>query len=428
MTPETDSVDYSGKGAMIAMLRDVGILLKGTILAQALGFLFVPILSRIYDPSAFGDFAVYQAALLIVTVIACLRFDQAILTAGDYIEAVDLFILCCVVASGVALLVLIGVLIFTQLPSLNQSFLGTLSIFWLVPATLVAGLSLAASALFTRMSEFKISASSKMFQSAANGGIAIPVGLLAPIPAGLVLADMAGKTIVIWIAIRHCVLPNRTSWNAKRLKALATTYSQFPKISVLGGLLNNGGSFLTPVVVYHIYGAHLAGQYSLVDRAVGLPLGLLVVTLSQAFSAHFGRLLRENPQDARAYFTTLVGRCALFGLIPVAGLLLTAPLLFPFIFGKAWQVAGLFAQILALNYLSAIIVGPVMTALVIAGKLGWQMFWELGRLVLLTLLWVIVAQNDLSIESALFGYSAASAAVNIIFVGLVWLHLNQRQV
>ena len=410
----------SETSTMQAMLRDVGTLMRGAVLAQILGLLFMPVLSRLYTPSDFGNFGQYQAAILLVSVIACMRYDMAILTAPDEHEAVDLFRLCFVVSTMVSLAVFVGILLYRQ-SSLPQNLLGAISTFWLAPATFMSGMALASGAILTRLGAFGLSAKTKFSQSGANGVVAAGVGVAMPSPAGLVAGDIAGKLIAITMAAHINLRYHSGTGGATSLKVLASNYSSFPKLSVLGGLLNNGGSFLTPVLIYQLYGAHMAGQVALVDRAISLPLGLLIVTASQAFSSHYGRLLREDPMGAQAYFKKLVVQSAKLALLPIAGLAIVASTLFPLIFGPQWVDAGGFAQILAIMYFSSIVAGPVNAALVIGGKLDWQLSWEFGRLVFLMLFWISVAVAHYRVEIALAGYAAISTIVNFIFIALVWV-------
>jgi O-antigen/teichoic acid export membrane protein len=136
-----------------------------------------------------------------------------------------------------------------------------LSPLWLAPATFVTGSTLAANAYFTRLGEFKRTASSKISQSVINGSVTTGVGLAAPNPLGFVLGDMVGKAFVIIQAakLHYCWGVERS--DTPRLGALIRKFADFPKYSIFGGLLNNGGSFLTPFALFHIFGAEAAGQY-----------------------------------------------------------------------------------------------------------------------------------------------------------------------
>ncbi len=66
----------AGKGYF---LRDVVKLLTGTTAAQIITILTAPLISRLFDPRAFGTLAIFVSLISIVGVIVCLRYEQAIL-------------------------------------------------------------------------------------------------------------------------------------------------------------------------------------------------------------------------------------------------------------------------------------------------------------------------------------------------------------
>jgi teichuronic acid exporter len=404
---------------MKAMLKDVWVLMRATLIAQGIGLLLIPLLSRLYGPADFGTFAIYQATLLLISVVACLRYEQAILTAESEAEASALFRLSLIVAALVAITVLLVSALFVAVMP-NASKMGTISLFWLTPAIFLTGGALAAGCYFTRRNLFVIAGRSRIAQSVLGGGVSVGFGAAATGGIGLAVGDMAGKSIVTLLALR---LFNRSKPQKASLHGafvVARKYAHFPRYSILGGLLNNGGSFLLPFVLFNIYGSEIAGQYALVDRVISLPLGLVIMALSQAFSAHCGRLFRENPSEALPYFNTLVSRLAIYALLPTALGYLLAPIVFPLVFGAKWALAGHYAQMLALMYFSTLVMGPVNSALIIAGKLRLQLLWEAVRFVLLAVTFGLASSGNWSAEGAISGYAWISIGVNLAFVGMAW--------
>jgi O-antigen/teichoic acid export membrane protein len=407
-----------------AMMLDVGILMRGTIIAQGLGLLLMPVFSRLYSPEDFGTFALYQAALLLLSVIACMRYELAIFGAIDEAEATGLFRLSLTIAALVAAILLLP-LIAIAVTGYGANLTGTMSPIWLAPATFISGGALAAGAYFTRLGEFKRAASSKIAQASTNGIATTVYGVAAPTGAGLVLGDLAGKAITILMAFRLYSVAHLKGGARPRLRTLSRKYVNFPKLSVVGGLLNNGGSFLTPFILFHAYGAEVAGQFALTDRVISLPLGLVIVSLSQAFSSHCAKLLRESPSQAEGYFKSLVRQSALLGVFPLIIGFFAAPFAFPLLFGAEWTLSGHFAQLLAPMYFSSIIAGPIQSALVVLGKLRHQLIWEAARFGLLIVVWGIILQANLGSDIAVIGFAWVNIVVNIAFVWIAWIQIKE---
>jgi O-antigen/teichoic acid export membrane protein len=247
------------------------------------------------------------------------------------------------------------------------------------------------------------------------------LGVYSPSGVGLALGDIAGKTFVLLVAYRF-----RMSASSKKLQptSLLKKYSQFPKFSIFGGLLNNGGTFLVPFVLFHFFGANAAGQYALVDRLISLPLGLAIISVSQAFSTHSARLLRESPEELPRYFKSIVANFALWGLLPLIAGCIAAPSLIAVLFGPQWEQAGTYAQLLALAYYSSVIMGPVNSTLVIMGDMRLQLGWEAARSVSLGAIFGLALYLKWPVETGLFGYAAVTFVVNLAFVWLAWIKIN----
>ena len=58
---------------------DVLKLVSGTTIAQLVGILITPVLTRLYAPEAFGTLALFTSITSILGVIACMRYELAIM-------------------------------------------------------------------------------------------------------------------------------------------------------------------------------------------------------------------------------------------------------------------------------------------------------------------------------------------------------------
>ena len=69
---------------------DVLKLVSGTTIAQLIGILASPILTRLYAPEAFGALALFTSITSILGVIACLRYELAIMLPESDEDAANL--------------------------------------------------------------------------------------------------------------------------------------------------------------------------------------------------------------------------------------------------------------------------------------------------------------------------------------------------
>ena len=77
-----------------AFATDVLKLVTGTTLAQIIVVLTSPLLTRLYGPEAFGFYALFASITGILGVIACMRYELAIMLPKTDEEAANLLGLC----------------------------------------------------------------------------------------------------------------------------------------------------------------------------------------------------------------------------------------------------------------------------------------------------------------------------------------------
>jgi O-antigen/teichoic acid export membrane protein len=117
-------------------LRDVGVLTGGTVLAQGLAVIALPILTQLYSPSDFNRLAVYSSLIGLMGVAASLRFNVAVALPERDENAMDLLRLA--MLSSSALAVLVGIVVFLM-PDRALDLLGNPGFepyLWMVPVGL----------------------------------------------------------------------------------------------------------------------------------------------------------------------------------------------------------------------------------------------------------------------------------------------------
>ena len=67
-------------------------LVTGSVFAQGIGVLVAPIVARLFAPEAFGFAALFTSIAGIISVVACLRYELAIMLPKTDEEAANLII------------------------------------------------------------------------------------------------------------------------------------------------------------------------------------------------------------------------------------------------------------------------------------------------------------------------------------------------
>jgi len=410
------------------MLKNIAIVLRGSVIAQAVGFMTLPILSRLFAPEAFGAYQLFQSIVAILLVMASMRFEVALLRAEGDAELRAVLRLCfaviLLVSSGVALLV--GLILVSGWPR-AAALPFTL---WLFPLALViGGLAQMLTYLVTREAAFSVSANSKVAQSGAYAATGLAIGATAPITAGIIVADLFGRFTLAGILLGWAWRRDRGLFgpvSKREIADAASKYREFPLISVPGGIVNTLGGVLTPMMIYATFSPYVSGQFGLVERGLTIPMALVVTAVSQVYMAGFAEAIRTPGQSALAQFRKVVRSMALLGVPPALILIGFGPAIFTIVFGERWQLAGEFARIMAPAFCLLLISGAVNMTMLLLGRQKLQMAWEVARLAAMLAVWTIVPILALSATTAVVLHSLVTMASCIAFLAMAYWALQKR--
>ena len=100
--------------------RNLAVVGGASVIGQGVLVLAAPVLARLYDPEAFGVYAVFAAILSVLLAASSLRYDLAVPLAQDRSEAVHLLAVSGVVALAVS--GALGVAVLVAGPAIAATF------------------------------------------------------------------------------------------------------------------------------------------------------------------------------------------------------------------------------------------------------------------------------------------------------------------
>lgn len=414
----------------LTILRHVGVLASGAVVGQLIGLLTLPILTRLYPPEAFGHYQLYLAATALFGVLPTLRFDYALLNArtdADAAALLDLNLILTLLFAGLAVL---GALAWETLGPALHLPAPVFSPYLLAPALIVASLYQYLVQFTIRERAFGLASWGKVWQAVVFAAVGVGLGLLLPNTLGIMVADLAGKVVYVGAA---CLVFQRVAvrlYNGVSRAELASAFwrnRQFALVSWPGSLISVLAAFTTPTLIYSAFTAADAGQYAMADRALTLPVAFVVQAVSQAYSADLVQKLREGDTDIRRAYRRMIGFMALLGAGPTLVVVLLAPMLFSIVFGGAWVTAGRIAQIMVAPAYAGLVYGSVNMVLILVGAQKMQAAWELGRFVVIALLWIVAQRLHLGLFTIVAFHAAITAALALLFVGIGDIMIGRRE-
>lgn len=323
----------------------------GNIVAIGITVLVTPVLTRLYSPEAFGLAALFASITGIIGVVACLRYELAILLPKDDGDAANVL-----GVSLIAVALMVGVsgllVVLCRGPILRALEAEELaSYIWLIPvAVLFGGVFLALNYWNLRTKLFGRLAIARTAQSAATNGSQLVLGLIGLACVGsLIWSAVVGAAIVALILAvliwRDEGKLFRTSMRLGKTLECVKRYRKFPLIDFWGSLLGAASQGL-PVLILGVYFAEgVVGQYAIARRVIYLPMTLIGAAIGRVFFQRAAEA-HSKGEDLTAVVEKVFRRLVMLALLPSLLAILTGREWFVLIFGSNWAEAGVFVQIL----------------------------------------------------------------------------------
>jgi O-antigen/teichoic acid export membrane protein len=408
--------------------QGVAILVTGTAVAQLVVAVTAPILTRLYDPSAVGTYAVATSVISILVAVTCLRYEFAIPLPESDVAAADVLALALLTNVGTSLLV--GAFLVVLGPRLVEAFgvpiLGPVIL--LIPLGQFGGGFVAAFTSWAiRTRSFAAIASTRLTQSGLMVGFQVAFGTVGATATGLLSGDVGGR-------IAGSIPLIRSTWRgqATALRGItwsgivlaAKRYRRFPIYSSGSALLNALGMEVPLLLIVALFGTHAGGEYAIAQRVVALPVTLLATAVGQVYVAEAARLVREDPNALRGLFGETTRRLALVAIVPGVMLAVLAPLLAKVVFGPEWGEVGLFVTILAPMYYLQLLTSPTGGTLDVLERQDLHLVRELMRLILITAVVVMAASLQLSPLATIVALSVIGSLVYVVYGLISWRALT----
>jgi len=393
----------------------------GTALGQGISVLATPLLTRLYTPSDFGVMGAFVSIVSIYIKVIAWKYDQAVPLPGERDVAKSLMALSLLLS--LLMICLIGILSewFTDdLGWLRKT--GLLPYMWIMPfAVAGAGLFQVFNCWAIREKAFVEMAGVRVGQ-----GLAIICGQLVGSliwigPLGLMLGDVVGRCLgtgtlagLLWK--RSKLDLGQTS--LRNMAAAARRYWRFPALSMGATVVSDASLILPPLLFAAFYTTEAAGWFALALRVVGAPSFFVGQAVGHVYWAEASERVRNNPSALRALFFLMVNKLLLLFALPMAVLAFLGPQLFALAFGENWREAGELVRYLAVPFLVRTAVVPVSETLSILERQDLQMFWDLGRAILVIGGLFLAHRLGWSAYDAVRLYAATMTAsyVSVVFI------------
>lgn len=324
--------------------QSIGLITLSLLAGAIMTFIALPFLTRLYSVQDFGQYGVALAFVSVLSTVANLRLDQALLVAKPEHQKSLIF------ESSVF--------------SLLFSILSAVVIGFIYDAEMAVAIAFGvfANTLIQSIYNYKFAHEAEWFCAGLNifrSLIVVTVQLSLPLMLSInLLNSYSVSSLAMIMVLLMYVLNQRlyqVSWNAFK------NYKDFIFSNTPHALLNSFSHNLPYYVVAHFVGFQAVGFYSIVERTLRVPINLMSQTIRQFFIRKFYQQDSATEALKSSVFLSLVSLpfFAIFFVLPESFYLM--------IFGQAWQGIATYFQILALGYW-AVFCNPPSSAYLIAKR------------------------------------------------------------
>lgn len=359
------------------LLRNILTVVSGTAGAQALTLAFMPVITRIYGPEAYGVLGTFLSVTLMLIPVAALTYPIAIVLPRRDGDARGLARLSLLIALGMAALVALLLYLFGDALTTRLQIQILQPYLLLVPLVMFSGaaLEICQQWLF-RTQRFRITASVAVGHSLLFNSIRTLAGLVQSSALVLVCSTALQHALhaaMLGLAMLRAKphIDNHDGDQSKQsgegaeqqsgLLAMALLHRDFPLFRAPQMLINAVSQHLPTLILAVYFGPAAAGFFALCRQAMSIPTNLIGKSVADVYYPRISRAIHDG-EPVAAMLIKATAALALVGLVPFSLVVAFGPWLFALVFGEQWQVAGEFARWLALAEYLVFVSRPCVVA------------------------------------------------------------------
>jgi O-antigen/teichoic acid export membrane protein len=338
------------------LLRNILTVVAGTAGAQAITLAFMPVITRIYGPEAYGVLGTFLSVTMMLIPVAALTYPIAIVLPKRDGDARGLVRLALAIALTLATVVALSLHFFGGRLAAALEIEIIQPYLMLIPFVMFCGaaLEICQQWLF-RTQRFRITASVAVGHSLLFNSVRTIAGLVQS--SALVLVCTTALQQALHAALLGLAMlrtkphednhAGEAGQDSPGMFELARAHSDFPKFRAPVTLINAVSQHLPTLVLAAYFGPVAAGFFALCKQALTMPTNLIGKSVADVYYPRISRAIHDR-EPVAAMLLKATTALALVGLVPFALVAVLGPWLFALVFGEQWHVAGEYARWLAL--------------------------------------------------------------------------------
>lgn len=403
-------------------------LMSGTLMAQMVLLAFLPILTRLYTPTEFGNYSLFFILSTIIGSVSSLRYEQAIMLPKSDRDAQVLLFISALLTIFISFLLSIIVVIFYDF---FLDYFNTLSyLVWLLPfSVLITGLVQILNSYSTRKKFYKKMAEVKVVESittVGTQGISRYFFTLDGLIVGKFLSNIYTLYLLGSYHLKKQTLQLKY-FTKRRTKANLKRHENFPKYFAMATFLNSISQNIPVLLFTILFSSAIAGFYALTHRILQAPIQLVANSTRSVFYQKASQMYANREDIRPLYLSTTKGLIKLF-IVPFLIILFFGQEIFSLLFGEEWITSGMIAQITIIWFFFIFINPPVTVMYNIFNQQKAQLIFQIMGLITRTLAIYAGFYIFNSYIYAIILFTVVSVIHNLLIFGYIYKIMKKKYI
>lgn len=332
--------------------RSVVVLTTGSALAQFIGLVTTPIVSRLYTSEAFGQYFLIVSIATIIVSISSLGLNSAVMAPIDDDECDEVLWVAFISSLFIATIVLVlMILISPHLKFFDSGISYVLSCFLVYFFVIASNLKGLLTIYTNRRRLNKVLFYNSLIGALSTLFITIPLGILNYGGMGLIIGSIIAALITIFQMILH-TNPFKKIPSKETFINVFEKYKDYMKYQYPSNFISSFAMQLPMPIFSTYFGITKLGAYSMNDKLLGVPSRFVAAPIGTIYFRTISEHYRKNENFSDFTFA-LITKIMLLAFLPISIVIFCGEPIFEWFLGSGWGEAGKLAAYLVVYYVFA---------------------------------------------------------------------------
>lgn len=375
-------------------------------------------------PNQFGLLSSLMTVATLISVIAPLKYDYAIILAQSKKEASEIVTFVLMLSLGIIVVIY---LIMILLPLEDIATFGNIELtsnYYILLTPIIAYFIIVYNCYIEwciRIKYFNETSISKIANSSSNVLSKISLSFFSKSSSSLVLGELIGRGISATISIIALINYNAiVKLNSKKIINIALKYIKFPKYTLLDQIFSQFNSMLPILMIGYYFSLLEVGFFVMSLNLLSVPISLISFTIRDVFRQKVVEVIRTKSRCDKVYIKML-NLMVLIGIGIGIVMYFLIPIIFDILLDDNWKESSHYTMILLPSTILGLISMSLSGVLIATEKNSTSMKWQILYFILVIISFVFGKYifNDIVKTIILFSFFRGLTYLVYIYISYI---------